>query len=136
MKRETLKDRIARRIKRSDRKVFLRSDFRKFAGYDQVGRALRLLVAEGKLMKIGYGLYAKARINPLTEKPMLDANGGFDQVAKEALKRLGVAWDKTDAVRAYEQGSLQMPMKSEVVILDRFSRQIGTDKFQLGMIRT
>lgn len=135
MKRETLRDKIAKRIKRSKRIVFLRSDFRKLGGYDQVGRALGELVLEGRLMKIGYGVYAKARINPLTEKLMLDANGGFDQVAKEALKRLGVTWVKSDAVKAYEQGSLQIPIKSEVVILDRFNRKIGTDKFQLGMIR-
>lgn len=136
MKRETLKDRIARRILRSKRIVFLRSDFKKLGGYDQVGRALRLLVAEGKLIKLGYGLYGKARPNYFTGEPMLDSDYGFAQVAEEALKRLDVAWDRSGALKDYEGGSLQIPMRAEVVIFDRFSRKIRTDTgFELLTMR-
>ena len=53
----TTKDRIQSRLNRSKRYVFTRDDFRDIAGYDQVGRALRTLVNEGKLMKVGYGVY-------------------------------------------------------------------------------
>lgn len=56
----TTKDRIQSRLNRSKRYVFTRDDFRDIAGYDQVGRALRTLVNEGKLMKVGYGVYTKA----------------------------------------------------------------------------
>ncbi|MCV4677739.1 S-adenosylhomocysteine hydrolase, partial [Escherichia coli] len=48
----TTKDRIQSRLNRSKRYVFTRDDFRDIAGYDQVGRALRTLVNEGKLMKV------------------------------------------------------------------------------------
>src|SRR3989338_7974945 len=97
MKRLTLKSRITLKIRRSNRQVFVRSDFRKLGDYDQVGRVLRNLEAEGEIIKIGYGLYAKARINRLTGRKMLAAEGGFDQVALEALKRLQVNWEPTDA---------------------------------------
>ena len=46
--------------------VSLRGDFIDLGGYDQVGRALRQLAQKGKILKIGYGLYAKARVSPLT----------------------------------------------------------------------
>lgn len=40
--------------------VFLREDFADLGGYDQVGRVLKELAAKGKVIRIGYGLYAKA----------------------------------------------------------------------------
>ena len=135
MKRMSLKSKIATKISRSKREVFLRSDFKKMAGYDQVGRALRQLTAEGTLMKIGYGLYAKAQTSIITGKPMLAARGGFSQVAEEALLRLGVNWGPSKAVQEYQAGSTQIPVNAEVVIFDRFNRRIGTDKFKLRMAR-
>jgi hypothetical protein len=135
MKGETLKGRINLRIRRSNRQVFLRSDFKKLGEYDQIGRALRNLEAEGQLMRVGYGLYAKARPNRLTGKPMLAAEGGFDQVAREALKRLRVSWQPSDAVKAYQSGSSQIPVNTQFIVLDRFNRKIGTDKFKLELIK-
>ncbi len=73
------KDRIQSRLNRSKRYVFTRDDFRDIAGYDQVGRALRTLVNEGKLMKVGYGVYTKARRNIITGKIMPAAPGALLQ---------------------------------------------------------
>lgn len=131
MKRLSLKAKVAMKISRSKREVFLRSDFEKLAGYDQIGRALRQLIAEGVLIKIGYGLYAKARLNRITGKPMLSAQGGFTQVAEEALSRLGVKWEPSKSIQAYQAGSTQIPANAEVIIFDRFNRRIGTEKFEL-----
>ncbi len=50
------KARIQSRLKRSKCYVFTRDDFKDLAGYDQVGRALRELVKEGPLLKVGYGV--------------------------------------------------------------------------------
>lgn len=133
MKRLSLKSKVSTKISRSKREVFLRSDFENLAGYDQVGRALRQLAVEGFLLKIGYGLYAKARPNRITGKPMLSAEGGFSQVAQEALSRLGVKWQPSESVQAYQAGSTQIPANAEVIILERFNRRIGTDKFELQM---
>lgn len=136
MNRQTLKTRVNMKISRSTRQVFLRSDFRKLSGYDQIGRVLRDLAAEGKLIKVGYGLYAKSRQNRLTGKPMLAAEGGFVQVAKESLSRLGVKWMPSDSVRAYQNGATQIPSNAEVIVSRRFNRKIGTDKFKLRVIKS
>lgn len=135
MKRLSLKSKVATKISRSNREVFLRSDFEKLAGYDQIGRALRQLTSDGVLVKVGYGLYAKARPNRITGKPMLSAKGGFTQVAEEALSRLGVKWESSKSVLDYQSGSTQIPANAEVIIFERFNRRIGTEKFELQMAR-
>lgn len=135
MSRPTLKSKLTTKISRSKREVFLRSDFEKLAGYDQVGRALCQLTSDKLLVKIGYGLYAKARPNRITGKPMLSAKGGFTQVAQEALSRLGITWETSPATKAYQTGSTQIPANAEVVIFDRFSRKIGTERFALQTVR-
>lgn len=135
MAKQSLKSSIETKIQRSRRNVFLRRDFERLGGYDQVGRALRTLAAEGKLMKIGYGLYAKARPNRLTGQSMLAADGGFSEIAQEALKRLRIKWKPTDAVSAYQAGSTQIPVNAEVIVFDRFNRKIGNDRFQLRVAK-
>jgi|TARA_R110002072_G_scaffold246432_7_gene405722 hypothetical protein len=135
MKRLSLKSKVATKISRSKREVFLRTDFEKLAGYDQIGRALRQLTSDGVLVKVGYGLYARARPNRITGKPMLAAKGGFTQVAEEALSRLGVKWEPSKSVLDYQSGSTQIPANAEVIIFERFNRRIGTEKFELQMAR-
>jgi len=135
MAKQSLKSGIETKIQRSRRNVFLRCDFERLGGYDQVGRALRTLAAEGKLMKIGYGLYAKARPNRLTGQSMLAADGGFSEIAQEALKRLRIKWKPTYAVSAYQAGSTQIPVNAEVIVFDRFNRKIGNDRFQLRVAK-
>ncbi len=131
MKRPALRTKIVTKISRSKREVFLRADFEKLGGYDQVGRALRQLTNDGFLLKLGYGLYVKARINRITGQTMLSAQGGFTQVSEEALSRLGVEWKPSEAVEVYQAGGTQIPANSEVTIFDRFARKIKTDRFEL-----
>lgn len=135
MKRQTLKSKIETKLRRSRRKVFLRADFEPLGGYDQVGRALRGIEESGQLLKIGYGLYAKARPNRITGKPMLDAEGGFSSIAQEALTRLGVKWAPSKALELYQAGSNQIPANAELVIFERFNRRIGTDKYSLRTVK-
>ena len=135
MKPVSLKSKVAKKISRSKREVFLRADFKDLSGYDQIGRSLRQLNFEGVLVKIGYGLYAKARPNRITGKTMLAAKGGFTQVAEEALSRLDVRWEPSKSVQDYQSGSTQIPAKAEVVVFERFSRRIGTEKFDLRVVR-
>jgi len=89
----TAVDRIYQKIKRSRRYVFERKDFDGFASYDQIGRALKQLVKKGELIKLGYGLYTKARINSLTGKPMPTNPGGSDALMREILKMKGVDFE-------------------------------------------
>ena len=50
MRPKNLETRMMLRIARNGGDVFLRSDFRDLGGYDQVGRALRLLVNKGQCL--------------------------------------------------------------------------------------
>lgn len=125
--RNNLKNRIYSQILRSRRNVFLRRDFRNIStDYDQVGRALRQLMKAELLIKIGYGLYAQARINRFTGKPMLAAKGGFNQVTKEALNRLNVNWQ--DPINELNR---QVPSRIQLTIKGRFNRKIQFNQFQL-----
>ena len=118
------------------RNVFARKDFVTLGDYDQVGRALLNLTREGKLIRLGYGLYAKARVNRITGLPMIAAEGGFDQVAKEALTLLGVKWQPSIAEQNYNAGfTTQIPVNTQVLIKDRFNRTIGTDQLKLQVQR-
>ena len=77
-------------LERIDRKrgdVFLRGDFDDLGGYDQVGRVLRKIVREGRLVRVGQGLYARARRSTTTGEPV--PVGGLGAL-KEALCRMGV----------------------------------------------
>ena len=50
MSSNSIADRVARRVARSKRNVFLRRDFETFGSYDAVGRALRRVTEEGRLV--------------------------------------------------------------------------------------
>ncbi len=134
MTRQTLKTRIERKIKRSCRGVFLRRDFEKLGDYDQVGRALLALTREQKLQRIGYGLYAKARKNRITGKPMIAARGGLMEVAEESCKRLGVNYTRGESYQAYQNGSTQIPVRPEINVYGRFSRKIGFGKNKVMVV--
>ncbi len=129
MRKESLKTLVREKIRKAKKKnVFLRKDFEKFGAYKQVGRALLQLTKEGILIKIGYGLYAKARISSLTNKPMIAAENGFAQVSEEALKRLKVDYK----IAPIGSGNdTQVRANAAVIIYDRFSRKIGTERFKL-----
>lgn len=126
-----LESKIREKLKRSTDNVFLRKDFDSMAGYAQVGRCLSDLVEKGVLARIGHGIYAKARPNRISNEIMLAAPGGFDQVAKEALTRLGIEWGVSDAERSYQQGSTQVPARACVQVPIRTSRKLQHKKHRL-----
>jgi hypothetical protein len=65
-------------------KSSLTREFRDLGGEDQVLRALRDLVREGQLVRLGYGVYGRAEISRLSGEPMLAAQGGFLEAARQA----------------------------------------------------
>ncbi len=106
----TAVDRIYQKIKRSRRYVFERKDFDGFASYDQIGRALKQLVKKGELIKLGYGLYTKARINSLTGRPMPTNPGGSDALMREILKMKGVDFEMDNlSLQSLSGESTQIP---------------------------
>lgn len=132
----TIQSRIQTRVKRSKRSVFLRSDFKDIADYDQVGRGLRNLVRDGLLMKIGYGLYVRARVNRITGKVMPDNAAGADGVVIEAMEKLGVDYQFDDLSNLNFSGeSTQIPAKVKITPKSaRFTRKIavGTQLVNAG----
>ena len=103
-------DSISEKIKRSRRYVFERKDFNGIASYDQVGRALKQLVKNTQLMKLGYGLYTKARLNSLTGKPMPTHPGGTDALMREILKMKGVDFVMDSlSLQSLSGGNTQIP---------------------------
>ena len=106
----TAVERVYQKIKRSRRYVFERKDFDGFASYDQIGRALRQLVKQGELIKLGYGLYTKARINSLTGRPMPTNPGGSDALMREILKMKGVDFEMDNlSLQSLSGESTQIP---------------------------
>lgn len=126
----TINRKVQTRVKRSKGSVFLRSNFKDIADYDQVGRALRELVQEGLLIKIGYGLYARARINRITGSAMADNPSGSDGVVIEAMEKLGVEYQLDDLSRMNLSGdSTQIPAKVKIIPKNtRFTRKIAIGK--------
>jgi len=127
---DKLEHRMEKRIARKRGDVFLRADFSDLGGYDQVGRALRRLVLKGQLMKVGYGLYARAAKSPFSGKPVPPK--GLDTL-KEGLHRLGVEIAPSRADLAYNSGQSEQVPTGRVVALrgKRTRRQIGYDGFFL-----
>lgn len=125
LRKKTLQQRIASRVDKSARDVFLPRDFARLSGEDQVIRALRGLVNERKLLRLGKGVYAKARPSSLTGRAVLANPDGFLPVAQQALGRLGVQWESTEAQRAFAAGrSTQIPVNPVLKVKGRFSRKL------------
>jgi len=128
MSKMTIEERVKRSIARSADWVFLRTDFDKFGGYDQVGRVLRSLVRKGRLVKAGYGVYVKARASSYTGTPIPVLS--LIEIGLEALSKLGIEADVGRSAKAYMEGkTTQMPMATVVNVgKSRVSRRIGFGK--------
>jgi hypothetical protein len=115
MPKVTLEERIEMSITRSKPNVFLRKDFERFGGYDQVGRALRSVMLKGLLLKAGYGVYVKARKSSITGNPIPVIP--LVQVGLEALVKMGVPADIGSSAKQYMSGeTTQMPVAAVVNI--------------------
>lgn len=123
MKR-TLESQLSQRIDRKRRAVFLRADFADLGGYDQIGRTLRQFVRDGRLMKIGSGLYVRARPSVLDGKPT--PVKGLRVLTDEALRRLGIKTAPTRLEQDYSAGkTTQVPSGRRVAVNKRVRRKIG-----------
>ena len=125
-RKQTLRQKIEKRIaRRKGEDVFLTREFKKLGGEDQVLRVLRALVREGRLVRLGYGVYGRATHSRLSGKPMLNSPHGFSGAARQALDKLGVEWEPTAAERGYNEGrSTQVPVNPVVRVKGRFSRHL------------
>lgn len=120
----TLESRVSKRIARKSANVFLRDDFKDLGDYDQVGRVLKTLANKGKVVRIGYGLYAKAKVSGLTGEVVPVTT--LPKLGKEALGRLKIKTAPSTAEIAYSTGrSTQVPTGRLIGVKGRVSRKIG-----------
>lgn len=134
---KTLRQRIENRIaRRRGEDVFLPWEFRDLGGEDQVLRALRTLVREKRLVRLGYGVYGRAVVSRLSGAPILYSRNGFLGAARQALTKLGVTWEPSEAERDYNEGrSTQIPLNPVVRVNGRFSRRLRDGKQELVLVR-
>lgn len=129
---QPLRERIKARIQKSRDTVFLTREFKAMADEDQVIRALRQLVADGELVRLGYGVYGRAIRSRLSGQTMLYSPDGFIGAAREALTKLGVPWQPTKWQTAYNQGlTTQIPVNPRLVVKGRFKRKIKDGNLEL-----
>ena len=131
MPQSTVKDRVIAKIKRSSSSVFLRKEFDRLGDYRQVSRAINEAAASGMLVKVGFGLYAKARPSTISGKsvptvPLLN-------LGLEVMQKIGVRADVgKDAVALREGRSTQIPMLPIINIgKARVSRKIAVGSRQV-----
>ena len=130
---QTLESRLLKRIARKRGDVFLRADFDDLGGYDQVGRGLRRLVSQGELMRIGFGLYARAVQSPFSDSPVPPK--GLATLT-EALKRLAIKTAPSRLEQDYNAGrTTQVPTGRVVAVARRVRRKLGYNGFFLSFDR-
>lgn len=103
-----LQERMLRSIKQRTGNVILRADVAKLGSASQVSEALKALQAQGVLVRIGTGVYAKTRKSSVTGA--IIPAGSLESLAVEALRRLGVSVSAGSAAVAYNTGrTTQLP---------------------------
>jgi len=124
---KTLKDKIQYRIKKSKDTVFLVSDFMDLAGRDQSLRALKSLIRENLIIKVGKGIYSKA-IKSVISGKFIPADN-LRNIAISALKKMGVEILPTKAEQDYNNKlTTQVPNGFIIGVNKRVSRNISFGK--------
>src|SRR5262249_48306379 len=132
----SLQAKIENRIAESREYVFLTREFTDLSGRRQVLRALRKIVAEGRLVRLGCGVYGLAFTSGLSERPILFHPHGFLGAARTALTKLGVEWEPTEHEIAYQEGrTSEVPVVPAVRIKRRFSRRLKFGQTELVVER-
>jgi hypothetical protein len=136
-RKPTLRESVEARIAERRDDVFLPREFRDLGGEDQVLRVLRGLMRDGQLVRLGYGVYGRAETSRLSGEPILAARGGFIGAARQALDKLGVSWEPTEAQDAYNTGrSTQVPVNPAVRLKNsRFVRRLKYQDTELRLER-
>ena len=115
----SLKFKVLARIKETRSNVVLREDIEDMGSPRQISRCFKDLVEMGELVKIGYGIYAKAYVSKTLNKPVIQ--NGFGQACKEALTKKGIKWEPGSAEQAYNAGaSTQVPVRTIIQLKSRY----------------
>lgn len=127
MSAQSIKNRVVRSIGRSTAEVFLRGDFAAIGSYAQIGKALSELTRAGRLVRLGYGVYAKSRPSSLSGRPV--PRKSLESLALQTFRKLGIEVELGSAAREYNAGSTQVP---PYVCYDTGARRISR-KLSVGL---
>jgi hypothetical protein len=133
----SVKDKVRAYIERSGEEVFIRSEFERFGGYGQVGKALLKLVEEGFLVRCGYGILVRGEVSKISGNiiPRLTPM----EYGWMALEKLGIRPRHSSAALAYnERRTTSIPVWAKINVGNsRITRKIGfqgraTVKYERG----
>lgn len=118
-------ERIRRSIRNRSDLVFRPSDFLPFGSEASVKRALKDLTNLGVLVRLGMGIYAKAKPSVISGKPI--PIQPLEVLGPQALNKLGVRLKESIQTANYNSGrSTQIPTGLVINIgKQRVSRKIG-----------
>ena len=121
----SIRTKMAMSISSSQADVFLRSHFDRFGSKSRVTRAIQDLIKDGKLVRLGYGVYAKARPSSITGSPI--PRKVLESLVEEALNALSVKFELGSARADYAAGrTTQIPMAVTIKpINNRIQRKIS-----------
>lgn len=118
------REKILEYIQRLPANVILRSDLKQLDTPRQISRILKDLIEDGFLVKLGYGIYAKAETSEYTNRPLIKV--GFTNSSIEALNRLKIKWELGKAIKDYNMGkTTQVPAKLIIRLKSRYRGSIG-----------
>jgi len=111
MKDVLLKTRMLRSIGKREGEILLRRDFEGWASSSQVTRTLQSLLSRGVILRLGYGVYTKARPSALSGRPV--PRQPLEVLAAETFQRLNLRVSPGSSLQAYARGtSPQIPMQA------------------------
>ena len=123
-----IEERMKRAIARRSDDVFVRSDFAKMGSEAQVSRALRALVYKGIIVRLGVGVYAKAKKSVLSGAAI--PVRPVDVLAPIALRKLGIDVFPAQNIQAYNSGKTTQIPAGNIVNTGRrrINRKLGFGK--------
>ena len=111
MKAVLLKTRFLRSLGNRKGEVLLRRDLAGWASPSQLTRTLQAMLNRGVIVRLGYGVYAKAKPSLLSGRPV--PRQPLEVLASETFQRLAIPAAPGGALQAYAQGSSpQIPMQA------------------------
>lgn len=121
MARATTKSRIDSQIDAAAGEILLRSSFANTGSPSRITRAINSLIAEGKIVRLGYGVYAKARSSSLSGDPI--PRKTLEELTPEIFSELQVHFSYGQAITDYVAGrTTQVPT---ALIISTGSRRIS-----------
>ena len=119
-----IEEKMRRRIKKSKDGVFFSSDFFDLGSRTQVFYALKKLQDDDVLIRVGKGIYTRARISSLTKKPIPEKS--IREIAECVLSRVGIRVLPTKFEQSYNSGiSTQVPTGLVIGVDRKVARKIG-----------